>query len=216
MKYYAVTDDINELYHYGVKGMKWGQHLFGDDLKPKSPGYKRAANKLRSISKAAKQSSRKDVETWSDRRYQKKLEKAIKRSELSKAKYGWDQVVNDIKAKEREFKMAQKNARAIQRDHQIQQKYNARVLNSQLKQERKAAKAEKKFDRYLQDAREGHLRAGNLSNEQIQRINERLNAERATRQLGGSEKMSYRARKKEAVAGVTPETSATTPVTCMS
>ena len=25
MKYYAVTDDPNELMHYGVKGMKWGQ-----------------------------------------------------------------------------------------------------------------------------------------------------------------------------------------------
>ena len=53
MKYYAVTEDPRELYHYGVKGMKWGQHIFGD--KPKSPGYHRALGKLRaSASKGAK------------------------------------------------------------------------------------------------------------------------------------------------------------------
>ena len=56
MKYYAVTDDPRELYHYGVKGMKWGQHIFGD--KPKSPGYHKATQKLKSIiSKAAKTTS---------------------------------------------------------------------------------------------------------------------------------------------------------------
>ena len=42
MKYYAVTEDPRELYHYGVKGMKWGQHIFGEDPRPKSPAYKKA------------------------------------------------------------------------------------------------------------------------------------------------------------------------------
>ena len=58
MKYYAVTDDPRELYHYGVKGMKWGQHLFGEDLRPKSPAYKRAASKLRATVKSNKRTSR--------------------------------------------------------------------------------------------------------------------------------------------------------------
>ena len=194
MKYYAVTDDVNELYHYGVKGMKWGQHLFGEDLKPKSAGYKRAEAKLRSLNK----STRNDVETWSDRRYRHKVEKALKRSARSQAKYGWDQVANGIKENERAFKAAQKNIAKVQHIQRTEQRYQQRKLRSEEKQARMAAKAEKKFDRYLQDAREGHLRAGKLSNEQIQRINDRLNAERLTRQLGGSEKMSYRARKREA------------------
>ena len=38
MKYYAVTDDPNELLHYGRLGMKWGQHIF---VGPKSLAYKR-------------------------------------------------------------------------------------------------------------------------------------------------------------------------------
>ena len=47
MKYYAVTDDPNELLHYGVKGMKWGQHIFGKE-REHSAGYRRAASKLSS------------------------------------------------------------------------------------------------------------------------------------------------------------------------
>ena len=54
MKYYAVTEDPRELYHYGVKGMKWGQHIFGPEpgLK-KSPAYKKALSKLRSSASSA-------------------------------------------------------------------------------------------------------------------------------------------------------------------
>lgn len=199
MKYYAVTDDINELYHYGVKGMKWGQHLFGDDLKPKSPGYKRAANKLRDIAKASKQSGRKDVETWSDRRYRQQVKKALARSALSKAKYGWDQVADGMHANEQAFNNAKREIRRNQKVAYDQNRYQQRLLRSEEKQAHKAAKAEKKFDRYLQDAREGRLRAGKLSNEQIQRINDRLNLERQARQLGGSEKASYRTRRREAI-----------------
>ena len=47
MKYYAVTEDPRELYHYGRLGMKWGQHIFGN--KPKSSGYYKAASKLKSL-----------------------------------------------------------------------------------------------------------------------------------------------------------------------
>lgn len=58
MKYYAVTDDPNELMHYGIKGMKWGVIRTDAQLghpkkpskqrssKPKSPAYQKAAAKL--------------------------------------------------------------------------------------------------------------------------------------------------------------------------
>lgn len=61
MKYYAVTEDPRELYHYGVKGMKWGQHIFGD--KPKSPGYHKAVKKLKSLSTKAAKATAKSVST---------------------------------------------------------------------------------------------------------------------------------------------------------
>lgn len=192
MKYYAVTDDIHELYHYGVKGMKWGQHLFGED---KSPGYKRAASKLRGLAKK----SRNDVETRSDRRYRKQLEKAFKRSQTSQQKYGWDQVADGIKANERAFKETQKAVNNARKANVNQNRYEMRMFKTQAKQAKLAAKAEKKFDRYLQDAREGKLRAGKLSDDQLQRISDRLLAERQARQFGNTEKGSYRERRKEAI-----------------
>lgn len=61
MKYYAVTDDPNELMHYGVKGMKWGVIRTDAQLghpkkpakprstKPKSDAYISASSKLRKM-----------------------------------------------------------------------------------------------------------------------------------------------------------------------
>lgn len=56
MKYYAVTDDPNELMHWGVKGMKWGvirtDAQLGHPKKPRSAAYKRASNKLGNVVKS--------------------------------------------------------------------------------------------------------------------------------------------------------------------
>ena len=61
MKYYAVTDDPNELMHYGIKGMKWGVIRTDAQLghpkkpakprstKPKSDAYISASSKLRKM-----------------------------------------------------------------------------------------------------------------------------------------------------------------------
>ena len=64
MKYYAVTEDPNELMHFGIKGMKWGVIRTPEQLghyqkpkmprgmkapkqtKPRSPAYMRASAKL--------------------------------------------------------------------------------------------------------------------------------------------------------------------------
>lgn len=222
MKYYAVTDDPRELYHYGVKGMKWGQHIFGD--KPKSPGYKRAARKLSGILKSQKVKLQTNARAREERKYERAIQKAQMRTKLSQAKFKYDQVSNDNAYDDKLFKLnqkaiarAEKSARKIAKSNIKQSiaesKYNANHALSNAKAEEKAAKAEKHFDKYLQEAREGRIRMGKLSNDQISRIQDRLNAEEQTRRLSGREKPSWRQQKKEArragyLSGITKGTAA--------
>ena len=105
MKYYAVTEDPNELAHYGRLGMKWGQHIFGGQ---KSAAYKRSSSKLsrsmrngiaskktswrkspspavlraKAKAKAAKQ------EAKAFKKEQKFMAKAIQKAREGKLKYG--------------------------------------------------------------------------------------------------------------------------------
>lgn len=222
MKYYAVTDDPRELYHYGVKGMKWGQHIFGD--KPKSPGYKRAARKLSGILKSQKVKLQTNARAREERKYERAIQKAQMRTKLSQAKFKYDQVSNDNAYDDKLFKLnqkaiarAEKSARKIAKSNIKQSiaesKYNANHALSNAKAEEKAAKAEKRFDKYLQEAREGRIRMAKLSNDQISRIQDRLNAEEQTRRLSGREKPSWRQQKKEArragyLSGITKGTAA--------
>lgn len=50
MTYYAVTDDPNELAHWGIKGMKWGvrhdRPRHSGSRRPRSAAYKKAQSKL--------------------------------------------------------------------------------------------------------------------------------------------------------------------------
>lgn len=50
MTYYAVTDDPNELAHFGIKGMKWGvrhdKPRHSGSRRNRSPAYKKAQSKL--------------------------------------------------------------------------------------------------------------------------------------------------------------------------
>ena len=55
MTYYAVTDDPNELAHWGILGMKWGVRRTPEQLghprhtgskRPRSAAYKKAQSKL--------------------------------------------------------------------------------------------------------------------------------------------------------------------------
>lgn len=146
MKYYAVTEDPNELMHYGVKGMKWGQHIFGD--KPKSAAYKRAAGKLSSSM----------------------------RNGIAKARANWKTAHSPsaLRAK-------------------------ARI---------KEAKMMKKA---LQQAREGRLRYGKLTDEQVRQVTARLALEQQARNLGGKERSNlvrrYMAAKGEGILqGITKGT----------
>lgn len=205
MKYYAVTEDPRELFHYGVKGMKWGQHLFGDDLKPKSAAYKRAARKLRASAKKAGRTTVKaakvaknvvkngatqlayNARRLQDNRYQKAIQKAQKRTNLTQALYALD--------KENTFRKHldyDRKREALADKITNVQDYNA------YKSMKKAVRIEKKMPKYMQEAREGTLKYGKLSEDQISRIQDRLAAEQNARRLGNTEFPKFRTRLKRA------------------
>ena len=223
MKYYAVTDDPRELYHYGVKGMKWGQHLFGEDLKPKSAGYKNAAKKLKSISSAKKNTVQR---TYNARAAQdKKYQEAVKRSQdrlkavemlnkqdkksaeekhLRKVQKMQDKMdtlnaLNKYDKITAEEKQQMRQARLQRKaDKYMIRKENADMKN-QYKKIKNAAKSEAKYDKLLQQAREGRLRYGKLSEEQIQKVQERLALENRARMVDGAEKPKFGRRLRTAI-----------------
>lgn len=128
MKYYAVTDDPNELMHYGVLGMKWG--VVHD--KPRHPGSGRRSSAYK--------------------RAQGKLGKMM-RSGIKKAEASW-KAYNSPEAK----------------GYRAYKKY------------------QKQTDRALEQARKGKLKYGKLSDEQVQRVTQRLAMERDARMLSETEK----------------------------
>lgn len=144
MKYYAVTDDPNELMHYGRLGMKWGQHIFGGN---KSLAYKRAANKL---SRNMRNGIASKVSHW--------------RKQPTAA---------ELRAKA-QAKAAKQEARAYRKEQRF-------------------------MNKAVQRAREGRLRYGKLTDDQVRRVTERLALERNARQLGSTEKPRFRTRMKEAL-----------------
>ena len=224
MKYYAVTEDPRELYHYGVKGMKWGQHLFGEDLRPKSPAYKRAVSKLKagltnkiksfkSISNARSAQREINKRAKEQNNYMKSVMKTQKRlnmldnlSKLDQEKAAYKQFNNIQKINTRDDKYAKKF-------EQINAKAAVAKTKQDYEQAKKSLKAEKHMNKLLQEAREGRLHYGQLSEEQISRVQNRLNMEEQARKLGGKEKPSWRQQKKEArragvLKGITAGTSA--------
>lgn len=199
MKYYAVTDDPRELYHYGVKGMKWGQHIFGD--KPKSPGYHKAAKKLKAIASKTASGAKtvgKAVQKTAaqisynnrarqERKYNKAVQKAQQRIRLTDALSSLDKEDKFRKQVDRDRKI--ENLRQKQAD--IQSRNDLKTLQ-------KAVKYEKKMPKYYQEAREGTLKYGKLTDDQVARLQNRLALEANTRRLGSTEEPSWRQQKKMA------------------
>lgn len=175
MKYYAVTEDPNELMHYGRLGMKWGQHIFGGT---KSLAYKRASKKLsRSMKNGIKKAqtnwknASKNIQKRIDNHAERSLQKQIKKAEsLSK--------LAPIYEQNRMAKEARQN--------------DKRILRAARKDMRNEAKSEKRFNKYMQEAREGRLRYGKLTDDQVRKVTERLALERNARVLGNTEKPKFK------------------------
>lgn len=215
MKYYAVTEDPNELLHYGVKGMKWGQHIFGD--KPKSAGYRRALGKLRGFFGKSKTSStqkrinknRSQQDVYYRKAAKREQENASLIARLNKA----DNERKLYNQYNRELRLEQKAAKNLAKMQMYEKRAQAEMLKQQAKHLRKSLKADQHFDKILQEAREGRLRYGQLNEDQIQRIQNRLTIEANTRKLGSTEKPSWRQQKRDArragkLKGITEGTAA--------
>jgi hypothetical protein len=135
MTYYAVTDDPNELAHYGVLGMKWGvtkerpRHTGSRSNKPRSAAYKNAQNKLGKMMKSG----------------------------IKKAEAHW-KAYNSPKAKEARF-----------------------------------------MKKAMQQARNGTLKYGKLTDDQVRRVTDRLYLEKQARGLGSTENPRFAKRVKTAV-----------------
>ena len=206
MKYYAVTEDPNELLHYGRLGMKWGQHIF---VGPKSLAYKKAEGKLRKTVKSVKTAIKNtraqhaiNKQRRQENKFNKAVEKAQRRIAITENLHNLDALRRYEKADERAYKQEQRMLRSAEKRDRI----NDRM-------ERKYARNERKMEKYTQEAREGRLRYGKLSEDQVDRIRNRLALENNARVLGGREKTSFRRRMKEAMQegllqGVTQGTAA--------
>lgn len=210
MKYYAVTEDPNELLHYGVKGMKWGQHIFGD--RPKSVSFHKALGKLKELknktaktAKAVKSSIEKSsmqIATNYQKRQQERYNKAIQRLQSNTSLINKIGDINRERNYYRQIKKDIKNERNaavnVAKIENYQKAAQANALATQARQMKKAIKVDKNFDKILQKAREGRLRYGNLNEDQIRRVQDRLASEEMARRLGGKEKPAWRLQKKEA------------------
>lgn len=197
MKYYAVTNDPRELYHYGVKGMKWGQHLFGDDLRPKSQAFKRAAAKLRNNMRSGLENLSKSRATHQRQKQLKAARKARDRINYIEGMNRYDNERAYAKQLNRDLKQQQKQQKWMQKQAGLESKTAANSAYVSYKNAKRAAKIEKRMDKIMKQARQGKLKYGKLSSEQIERVQDRLNLENQTRKLGSQEK-TWRQQKKEA------------------
>lgn len=133
MTYYAVTDDPNELAHFGIPGMKWGvrhdKPRHSGSRKPRSAAYKKAQNKLGRMMKSG----------------------------IKKAEAHWN-TYHSPAAKEARF-----------------------------------------MKKAMQQARNGTLKYGKLTDSQVRQVTDRLALERNARMLGSTENPRYTKRLKMAI-----------------
>lgn len=179
MKYYAVTDDPNELMHYGVKGMKWGQHIFG---KERSTAFKKAATKLRASMKSGIKKTNANLHKASvNRAAKKEAKKNFKEAQFNaKAQARLDEALGN-----QANKAARKEQAAVRRE---------------IRRENAAERREdRKMERYLQKARQGTLKYKKLSDNQIDTIANRLNLENQARRLSGNETPHFLTRIKRSI-----------------
>ena len=170
MKYYAVTEDPNELIHWGRRGMKWGKHIFGKD-RERSQAFKNAAKKLKSgIAEKKTQWREASIQRSKDRTkmWNQKMREQDKKLDYKLGKYKYNLAMRQLR----------------------------RETRAEDKARRQEAKSEKLFNKRVQEAREGNLRYGKLTDEQVLRLTNRLAMEQRARALGNTERPKHRLAKR--------------------
>lgn len=94
MTYYAVTDDPNELAHFGIPGMKWGvrhdKPRHSGSRKPRSAAYKKAQSKLGRMMKSGIKKAEAHWREYNSpaAKYERQTNRAIQAARKGKLKYG--------------------------------------------------------------------------------------------------------------------------------
>ena len=94
MTYYAVTDDPNELAHWGIKGMKWGvrhdKPRHPGSRRPRSLAYKKAQSKLQKMMKSGIKKAEASWKAYNSpqAKYERQTNRAIQLARKGKLKYG--------------------------------------------------------------------------------------------------------------------------------
>ena len=93
MKYYAVTEDPNELMHYGVLGMKWGvrhDNPRHSGSRRRSPAYKKAQSKLGKMMKSGIKKAEAHWKAYNSpqAKEQRFMSKAMQQARTGTLKYG--------------------------------------------------------------------------------------------------------------------------------
>lgn len=168
MKYFAVTDDPNELMHYGIKGMKWGVIRTDAQLgHPNKPSTKKP--KLNSLL----------TKPLSDRDRQAIIAGTYVKT-ASKPKATRSSVPHSPAYISASSKLRKIMKSGIDKAKASWDNYNS-----------PKARSERMFQKHVQLARQGRLKYKGVSDKEVERITERLALERQARNLSGAEKPSF-------------------------
>ena len=133
MKAYESPVRSDDILHFGVKGMKWYQHIFGDDNVRNVNRYVRSDGSRRffgrrKLKKLTKKNNKR-VDKWKD-----KYKSALKSYDSAYDK--WDKLTSDRTSKRKAIKKAASRIR----------KYENLILKYDYKAELARQKGQKKYD----------------------------------------------------------------------
>lgn len=190
MKYYAVTDDPNELMHYGILGMKWGvlrtPEQLGHRKLPKT-NVRKVQSLLKSAQKAQKRSP---AYISASDKLRKMTKHGIKKAEANWFSNKKSSSINTAKVQSLMSKAPIKNRKSLFEN----------VKNSVNDYMSPKNRSERLFEKHVQLARQGRLKYKGISDAEVARITKRLDLERQTRQLSGAEQPSFMRRLGSAVS----------------